>query len=84
LLLNSFSKQLNDIKKQVRILNTNPYLPYLTLGVKLFDRQANRIKLTPTGELAAKEAARLLQESAAMVTKVQNYDHSRRPHGHCY
>jgi len=46
-------------------------------GVQLFDRQANRIKLTPTGELAAQEAARVLAENAAMVTKVQNYDHSR-------
>ncbi|WP_261809665.1 LysR family transcriptional regulator [Levilactobacillus humaensis] len=46
-------------------------------GVKLFERQSNRIRLTPTGELAAKEAARVLEASAAMVTKVQNYDHSR-------
>lgn len=46
-------------------------------GVQLFDRQANRIKLTPTGELAAKEAARLLAENTAMITKVQNYDRSR-------
>ncbi|AVK64259.1 LysR family transcriptional regulator [Lactobacillus sp. CBA3606] len=46
-------------------------------GVQLFVRQANRIKLTPTGELAAKEATKLLQASTAMVSRVQNYYHGQ-------
>lgn len=46
-------------------------------GTRLFARQANRIALTPAGELAAKEAARLLQANSAMVTKVQNFDRSQ-------
>ncbi|WGI19374.1 LysR family transcriptional regulator [Latilactobacillus sakei] len=43
-------------------------------GVQLFDRQANRIKLTPTGELAAREAEQLLTASQTMLTKIQNFD----------
>ena len=43
-------------------------------GVQLFDRQANRIKLTPTGELAAREAEQLLTTSQTMLTKIQNFD----------
>ncbi len=43
-------------------------------GVQLFDRQANRIKLTPTGELAAREAEQLLTTSQTMLPKIQNFD----------
>ncbi|ARJ72225.1 LysR family transcriptional regulator [Latilactobacillus sakei] len=43
-------------------------------GVQLFDRQANRIKLTPTGELAAREAEQLLMAGQTMLTKIQNFD----------
>ncbi|MGO2832226.1 MAG: LysR family transcriptional regulator [Latilactobacillus curvatus] len=43
-------------------------------GVQLFERQANRIKLTPTGELAAQEAEQLLIANQAMLTKIQNFD----------
>lgn len=43
-------------------------------GVQLFDRQANRIKLTPTGELAAREAEQLLTAGQTMLTKIQNFD----------
>ncbi|WP_225367232.1 LysR family transcriptional regulator [Lactiplantibacillus pentosus] len=46
-------------------------------GVQLFDRQSNSIQLTPTGVLAAKEAAKLLKLNAAMIKKVQNYDQSQ-------
>jgi DNA-binding transcriptional LysR family regulator len=43
------------------------------LGVKLFDRQPNRIQLTAAGELAAKEAAAVLEREDQMVTRVQNF-----------
>ncbi|WP_416614230.1 LysR family transcriptional regulator [Latilactobacillus sakei] len=43
-------------------------------GVQLFDRQANRIKLTPTGELAAREVEQLLTTSQTMLPKIQNFD----------
>lgn len=43
-------------------------------GVQLFERQANRIKLTPNGELAAQEAEQLLMANQAMLTKIQNFD----------
>lgn len=46
-------------------------------GVQLFERQANRIKLTPTGELAAREAEQLLTASQTMLTKIQNFDRSQ-------
>lgn len=46
-------------------------------GARLFERQVNRIKLTPTGELAAKEAANLLQANAEMVDRVQNFNRSQ-------
>lgn len=47
------------------------------LNVQLFDRQPNRITLTPTGQLAAKAAQDLLQRQRAFVTTVQNFDRSR-------
>lgn len=46
------------------------------LNVQLFDRAPNRISLTKTGMLAAREAAQLLNQQQAFVTKVQNYAHS--------
>lgn len=47
-------------------------------GVKLFDRHPNRITLTPTGQLAVKQAQRLLEENRAMVTTIQNYDRAHQ------
>lgn len=46
--------------------------------VQLFERQANRIKLTPTGKLAAREAEQLLAASQTMLTKIQNFDRGQR------
>ncbi|TBX39981.1 LysR family transcriptional regulator [Lactiplantibacillus paraplantarum] len=46
------------------------------LNVHLFDRQPNRITLTPTGQLAAQEAELLLAQQRAFVTKIQNYAQS--------
>lgn len=48
------------------------------LGVTLFDRQPNRITLTPTGQLAAQQAQRVLTLNADLVTTVQNFDHNHR------
>lgn len=43
------------------------------LGVTLFDRSArNRLSLTPTGELAAEEASRLLDDYARFVETVRS------------
>ncbi|MDD7692974.1 MAG: LysR family transcriptional regulator [Lactobacillaceae bacterium] len=47
-------------------------------GVKLFDRQPNRITLTPTGKLAAKLVTKLLQDNQTLVTTVRNYDQTNR------
>jgi len=47
-------------------------------GVRLFDRQPNRITLTATGQLAAQEAATLLQAQHEAIAKVQNYDRNQR------
>lgn len=44
------------------------------LNVSLFDRQPNRLSLTPTGELAAKLAAKLLDDQQQAITKIQNFD----------
>ncbi|RRK11235.1 LysR family transcriptional regulator [Lactiplantibacillus garii] len=46
------------------------------LNVPLFDRQPNRITLTATGQLAAREAAKLLTQQRAFVTTVQNFNRS--------
>lgn len=47
------------------------------LGVQLFDRQPNRIRLTVTGELAAREAATLLQENHETAVRIQNFDRNQ-------
>lgn len=43
------------------------------LGVDLFNRQVNRITLNATGELAAREAKKLLQMESDFTEKVLNY-----------
>ncbi|KRN28718.1 LysR family transcriptional regulator [Lactobacillus selangorensis] len=48
------------------------------LNVPLFDRQPNRIILTETGELAVKEAQKLLAAQTEAVTKIQNYARSQQ------
>ena len=47
------------------------------LNVQLFDRQPNRISLTATGQLAAQEAEKLLQDQQTFITKIQNYEQSQ-------
>ncbi|KRN83413.1 LysR family transcriptional regulator [Pediococcus ethanolidurans] len=47
-------------------------------GVRLFDRQPNRITLTETGKLAAKEAVNLVQANQQMIDKIHNFDQSQR------
>ncbi|MEX2784853.1 LysR family transcriptional regulator [Streptococcus sp. H49] len=44
------------------------------LDVQLFDRQPNRISLTETGKLAAKEAADLLQAKQDFIRRIQQFD----------
>ncbi|MFC6261520.1 LysR family transcriptional regulator [Levilactobacillus fujinensis] len=46
--------------------------------VQLFDRQPNRLSLTPAGELAAKEAATLLAENHQAVERIRNFERSQR------
>ncbi|WP_461243785.1 LysR family transcriptional regulator [Secundilactobacillus muriivasis] len=48
------------------------------LGVILFDRQPNRLRLTATGKLAAKEAAALLQANQQAVNRIRNFETSQR------
>ncbi|PMB83201.1 LysR family transcriptional regulator [Limosilactobacillus pontis] len=48
------------------------------LGVQLFDRQPNRITLTKTGELAAREAARVIQMHQQFITRVRNFDQNQQ------
>lgn len=48
------------------------------LDVKLFDRTPNRIVLTKTGELAAKEAKKLLLANQNFVTQIKNYATTRQ------
>ncbi|BDZ31958.1 hypothetical protein MH1LPH_24240 [Lactiplantibacillus brownii] len=50
----------------------------IALGVRLFERQPNRLSLTVTGELAAKEATKLLQTNHQLVTTVRNFDPSQQ------
>ncbi|MFC6289051.1 LysR family transcriptional regulator [Levilactobacillus angrenensis] len=48
------------------------------LGVQLFIRQPNRLSLTPTGELAAREAEHLLQATDQAVQRIQNFDRNQQ------
>lgn len=48
------------------------------LGVVLFDRQPNRLRLTATGQLAAQEATALLQANRQAVTRIRHFDTSQR------
>ncbi|PWG00467.1 LysR family transcriptional regulator [Levilactobacillus bambusae] len=48
------------------------------LGVQLFNRHPNRISLTETGKLAAKEAAAILAANQYAVDKIQNFAQSQR------
>lgn len=47
------------------------------LGVTLFDRTKNRVELNENGQLAAEQAAHILQELDAMVDRVHALDRSR-------
>lgn len=47
------------------------------LGVQLFLRQPNRLSLTPTGKLAAREAAHVLQVQQQAVQRIQNFDRNQ-------
>ncbi|MDV7719506.1 LysR family transcriptional regulator [Pediococcus ethanolidurans] len=46
-------------------------------GVRLFDRQPNRIKLTETGELAAAEATKLIKLNLEMIDRIKKFDYSQ-------
>ena len=46
------------------------------LGVSLFDRTKNSIKLNQTGELAASLARNILQSEGEMISLIRNYDSS--------
>jgi Transcriptional regulator len=48
------------------------------LGVEIFDRQPNRITLTKTGELAAKEAQKVIAQNNAFIDNVQKYDYNHK------
>ncbi|MFD1417736.1 LysR family transcriptional regulator [Companilactobacillus keshanensis] len=47
------------------------------LNVKIFDRQPNRISLTKTGILAAKEAQKVLNQNQNFIDTVQAYEASQ-------
>lgn len=48
------------------------------LGVKIFDRQPNRIALTDTGKLAAQEAQKALDANQQFYDSVRKFDFSHR------
>ncbi|WP_370447217.1 LysR family transcriptional regulator [Lactobacillus sp. CBA3605] len=48
------------------------------LGVRLFNRQPNRITLTATGQLAATEAATLIQANHDAVHRIQDFDRNQQ------
>ncbi|GBG04352.1 LysR family transcriptional regulator [Lactobacillus rodentium] len=48
------------------------------LGVTLFNRSANKIELTATGNLAAQEAEKLLKSQEVFIEKVINFDKSQQ------
>lgn len=45
-------------------------------GVKIFNRQPNRITLTETGKVAATEAKKVLDQNRQMLQTVQKFEHS--------
>ncbi|KRN98857.1 LysR family transcriptional regulator [Companilactobacillus kimchiensis] len=48
------------------------------LNVKIFDRQPNHISLTKTGELAAKEAQKVLDQNNNFVETIRKYEDSHK------
>ncbi|WP_251716237.1 LysR family transcriptional regulator [Lactobacillus agrestimuris] len=48
------------------------------IGVTLFNRGANKIELTATGELAAQEAEKLLKNQEVFIEKVINFEKSQQ------
>ena len=48
------------------------------LQVQLFNRQPNKITLTKTGQLAAREAKKLLAANQEFVTRIQNFDQEQQ------
>lgn len=48
------------------------------LGVKLFDRQPNKISLTKAGELAAKKAQLVLDTNRQFVNEIRNFAQSQQ------
>lgn len=48
------------------------------LNVQIFDRQPNRITLTKTGLLAAKEAQKVLDQNQYFIETIQKFDYSQR------
>lgn len=48
------------------------------LGVKIFDRQPNRIRLSKTGQLAAEEAEKVLQANQSFINRVKNFAASQQ------
>lgn len=48
------------------------------LQVQLFNRQPNKITLTKTGQLAAREAEQLLAANQEFVTRIQNFDQEQQ------
>ena len=47
-------------------------------GVQIFDRQPNRITLTKTGELAAKEAQKVIDQNNQLIETVKKYDYNHK------
>lgn len=48
------------------------------LNVQIFDRQPNRISLTKTGELAAQEAQKVIDQNNTFIETVQKYDYNHK------
>lgn len=48
------------------------------LAVEIFDRQPNRITLTKAGELAAKEAQKVIDQNNNFIDTIQKYDYNHK------
>ena len=48
------------------------------LGVSLFDRSINRIRLNENGKRAAEQAVKLLEADREMIRLVRNFDRSSK------